>query len=66
MTQDQEVSNNTRSGSKSQERPKGELFKKVEMIEKKFEKFEKEIKEMLKNKLVSTQFVEEFVIDVNM
>ena len=51
-------------GSKSQERPKGELFKKVEMIEKKFEKFEKEIKEMLKNKLVSTQFVEEFVIDV--
>ena len=40
------------------------MFKKVEMIEKKFEKFEKEIKEMLKNKLVSTQFVEEFVIDV--
>ena len=41
------------------------MFKKVEMMEKKFEKFEKEIKEMLKNKLVSTQFVEEgFVIDI--
>ena len=50
--------NRIRSGSKSQERPKGELFKKVEMTEKKFEKFKKEIKDMLKNKLVSTQFVE--------
>ena len=36
--------NNVRPGSKSQERPKGELFKKVEIIEKKFDKFEKEIK----------------------
>ena len=54
-----------RSLSKSQERPKGELFKKVERMEKKFEKFEKEIKEMLKKKLVSAQFIEEeFVIDV--
>ena len=53
-----------RLGSKSQERPREELLKKVEMMEKKFEKFEKEIKEMLKNKLMSTQFVEEeFVID---
>ena len=35
------------------------------MIEKKFEKFEKEVKEMMKNKLVDTQFVEEeFIIDV--
>ena len=57
--------NNIRSGSNSKERPKGELFKKVEMIEVKFEQFEKEIKEMLKNKLVDTQFVEEeFIIDV--
>ena len=50
------------------ERPKGELFKKVEVIEKKFEKFEKEMKEMnkmLKEKLIDTQFVEEeIVIDV--
>ena len=35
------------------------------MMEKKFEKFEREIKEILKNKLVSTQFEEEdFVIHV--
>ena len=30
-----------RSGSKSQERPKSELFKKVEMIEEKLEKVDK-------------------------
>ena len=30
--------NNMRSGNKSQETPKGELFKKVEMMQKKFEK----------------------------
>ena len=50
---------------KSQERTKGELSKKVEVIEKKFKKFKKEIKKMLKNKLIDTQFVEEeIVIDV--
>ena len=42
---------NTRPVSKSQERPKVEIFKKIDMIEKKFEKFEKvqnEMKEILK------------------
>ena len=44
------------------------MFIKVENLEKEFEKFKKsqnEIKEILKNKLISTQFVEEeVVIDV--
>ena len=44
------------------------MFKKVENFENEFEKFMKsqnEIKEILKNKLISTQFVEEeIVIDV--
>ena len=44
------------------------MFKKVETLEKKYEEFrksQKEIKEILKNKLFSTQFVEEeIVIDV--
>ena len=44
------------------------MFRKVENLEKEFEKFKKsqnEMKEILKNKLISTQFVEEeIVIDV--
>ena len=47
-----------RSQSKSQERPKSEIFQKVESLEKDM----KEIKEMLKGKFVNTQFVEEEVI----
>ena len=58
----------SRGQSKSQERPKSEMFTKVENLEKEFKKFKKsqnEIKEILKNKLISTQFVEEeIVIDV--
>ena len=57
-----------RSQSKSLERLKSEMFTKVEKLEKEFEQFEKsqnEIKEILKKKLISTQFVEEeIVIDV--
>ena len=50
-----------RSQSKSLERPKSEMFKKVENLEKEM----KEIKDILKNKLINTQFVEEeIVIDV--
>ena len=59
---------NARSGSRSLERPKENLYKDVEKIKKKSEKLEKglnEVKEILKNKLISTQFVEEeIVIDV--
>ena len=47
---------NARIQSNSQDRPKSEMFKKVEMLEKKFEDFKKsqnEIKEILKNKLIS-------------
>ena len=64
---------NARSGSnnkqnKSQERPKSEMFRKVENLEKEFEKFTKsqnEMKEILKNKLINTQFVEEdIVVDI--
>ena len=55
-----------RSQSKSLERPKSEMFKKVEKIEKEIEEFKKsqdEIKEMLKT--INTQYVEEeIVIDV--
>ena len=44
------------------------MYKKIEVMEKKFEKFEKaqnKMKDILKNKLISTQFVEEeIVIDV--
>ena len=43
-SQVQNINDNTRLRSKSQERPKEELSKKVERIEKKLEKFEKEIK----------------------
>ena len=57
-----------RFASMSFERPKGELYKKIEVMEKKFEKFEKaqnKIIYILKNKLISTQYVEEeIVIDV--
>ena len=41
------------------------MFKKIEMMEKKFEKFEKaqnEMKEILQNRLISTQFIEEEII----
>ena len=59
---------NLRGQSKSQERPKSEMFRKVENLEKEFEKFKKsqnEMKEILKTKLISTQFVEEeIIIDV--
>ena len=59
---------NARSGSKLFEKPKGDLFKMIETMEKKFEKFEKapnEMKEILKNKFISTQFVvTEIIIDV--
>ena len=47
-----------RGQSKSQERPKSEMFQKVESLEKDM----KEIKEILKGKFVNTQFVEEEVI----
>ena len=44
------------------------MLKKIEMMENKFEKFEKaqnEMKEILQNRLISTEFVEEdIVIDV--
>ena len=61
--------NNSKQGvrnpSKSLERPKSEMFKKVETLEKDMkgtDKDIKEIKEMLKGKFVNTQFVEEEVI----
>ena len=47
-----------RNPSKSQERQKSEMFKKVETLEKDM----KEMKEMLKGKFINTQFVEEEVI----
>ena len=37
---------NTRSGSKLQDRGKSDMYKKVEMLENKFEKFEKSQNEM--------------------
>ena len=49
----------SRGQSKSQKRPKSEMFTKVENLEKEFEKFKKsqnEFKEILKSKLISTQF----------
>ena len=49
---------NLRGQSKSQERPKSEMFKKVENLEKDM----KEIKYILKNKLINTQFVEEEIV----
>ena len=57
-----------RGQSKSIEILKSKMFTKVEKLEKEFEQFKKsqnEIKDILKNKLISTQFVEEeIVIDV--
>ena len=55
------LESNTRLDRKSQERPKSEIFKKVESIENNLENFEKsqnEMKEMLKKKVVVLQFVE--------
>ena len=52
-----------RSQSKSLERPKSEMFKKVEKLEKEFDEFKKsqdEIKEMLKT--INTQYVEEEIV----
>ena len=52
--------NDVRSVSKSFEGPKRELYKKIETIERRFEKFEKvqnEMKEIFK-KMISTQFLE--------
>ena len=59
--------NNSKPGgrfqSKTPERQKSELFKKVENLEKDM----KEMKEMLKGKVISGHFVEEeVVIDVNL
>ena len=55
------VKQGVRNPSKSQERQKGEMFKKVENLEKNI----KEIKAMLKDKFVNTQFVEdEVIVDV--
>ena len=61
----------SRNKGKSNERPESELFKKVEVIEKKLEKVDKvkksviEIMEMLKNNLINMKYVEdEIVIDM--
>ena len=60
-----------RNGNESQERPKSNLFKKVELIEQKLEKVdkvEKSIKnseEMLKKNTINTKYVEEeMLIDI--
>ena len=51
----------TRERSKSTDRPKSDLFKKVEMIEKKMEKVD-EILEMLKKNPLNIKYVEEEIV----